>query len=87
MRWWPGNFEKGDVHVHHIAIGAPFLPELDGAVVAAQRLGDVDPSPDAQVAARAGARGGRIKSVLPLGPQIAYDIEVAGREIQLHHWL
>ena len=25
VRWWPGNFEKGDVHVHHIAIGVPFL--------------------------------------------------------------
>ena len=25
VRWWPGNFEKGDVHLHHVAIGLPLL--------------------------------------------------------------
>jgi hypothetical protein len=25
VRWWPGNFEKGDVHLHHVAIGLPVL--------------------------------------------------------------
>jgi hypothetical protein len=25
VRWWPGNFERGDAHVHHVAIGVPIL--------------------------------------------------------------
>ena len=25
VRWWPGNLEKGDVHLHHVAIGLPAL--------------------------------------------------------------
>ena len=25
VRWWPGNMEKGDIHLHHVAIGLPAL--------------------------------------------------------------
>jgi lysyl-tRNA synthetase class 2 len=25
VRWWPGNLEKGDMHLHHVAIGLPIM--------------------------------------------------------------
>ena len=25
VRWWPGNLEKGDIHLHHIALGLPVM--------------------------------------------------------------
>ena len=25
VRWWPGNLEKGDAHLHHVAIGLPIM--------------------------------------------------------------